>query len=61
MTGPKRNDPYWVYLKILEDPGWIFKPWLHRDTKKKRKKKKEKPKQDYFRGLRSSNKRRLEW
>ena len=34
---PKRNDPYWVYLKILEDPGWIFKPWLHRDTRKKKK------------------------
>ena len=28
----KRNDPYWVYLKISEDPSWIFKPWLHRDT-----------------------------
>ena len=28
----KRNDPYWVYLKLLKDPGWIFKPWLHRDT-----------------------------
>jgi hypothetical protein len=37
MTGPKRNDPYWVYLKLLEDPGWIFKPWLHRDTKKRKK------------------------
>ncbi len=37
MTRLKRNDPYWVYLKILEDPGWIFKPWLHRDTKKRKK------------------------
>ena len=39
MTRLKRNDPYWVYLKISEDPGWIFKPWLHRDTKKRKKKK----------------------
>ena len=61
MTGPKRNDPYWVYLKILEDPGWIFKSRLHRDTKKKRKNKNIKPNQDYFRGLSGSNKRRLEW
>ena len=61
MTKPKRNDPYWVYLKILEDPGWIFKPWLHRDTRKKRKKKNIKPKENYFRGLGGSNKGRLEW
>ena len=39
MTRLKRNNPYWVYLKISEDPGWIFKPWLHRDTKKRKKKK----------------------
>ena len=32
MTRLKRHDPYWVYLKISKDPGWIFKPWLHRDT-----------------------------
>ena len=38
MTRLKRNDPYRVYLKISEDPGWIFKPWLHRDTKKRKKK-----------------------
>jgi len=38
MTRLKRNDPYWVYLKISEDPGWIFKPWLHRDIKKSKKK-----------------------
>ena len=42
MTRLKRNDPYWVYLKISEDPGWIFKPWLHRDTKKRKKKLREK-------------------
>ena len=42
MTRLKRNDPYWVYLKISEDPGWIFKPWLHRDTKKKMRPKKKK-------------------
>ena len=45
MTRPKRNDPDWVYLKILEDPGWIFKPWLHRDTRKKKKNVSKKQKQ----------------
>ena len=45
MTRLKRHDPYWVYLKISKDPGWIFKPWLHRDTKKRKKNVSKKQKQ----------------
>ena len=48
MTRLKRNDPYWVYLKISEDPGWIFKPWLHRDIKKSKKKKWSKEDGQFF-------------